>query len=423
MRANGAGSPVINDGLPAAEQRLTHRNGAISMNKTYDALIIGTGQAGPTLASKLAASGLQTAIVERDLFGGTCVNVGCTPTKTMVASARAAYVARRAAEFGVVIEGPVHVDMKRVKVRRDAVVRQSNEGVEKWLKNTSNLTVYEGHARFEEPHVVRVGDDLLEAKRIFINVGARPFVPDMPGVTDVGILTSTGMMDIDFLPEHLVVIGGSYIGLEFGQMFRRFGSKVTIVEMKPRLIAREDEDVSLAVQEILESEGIDLRLNAKCIALAPDGDGVKVAVDCEGGEPDVFGSHVLMAVGRQPNTDDLGLDKAGIDVNERGYIRVNDELMTNVPDVWALGDVNGEGAFTHTSYNDHEIVADNLLNNDTRRLSDRIQTYGLFIDPPLGRAGMTQAQALESGREVLVGKRPMTRVSRAASMVSRMPFS
>ena len=383
------------------------------MNKTYDALIIGTGQAGPTLASRLAASGLQTAIVERNRFGGTCVNVGCTPTKTMVASARTAYVARRAAEFGVVIDGPVHVDMKRVKLRKDAVVRRSNEGVENWLKNTKNLTVYEGHARFEAPHVVRVGDDLLEAERIFINVGARPVVPNMPGIAEVDILTSSNMIDIDFLPEHLVVIGGSYIGLEFGQMFRRFGSRVTIVEMKPRLIAREDEDVSIAVQEILENEGVDLRLNAKCIALAPKGDGVKVTVDCEGGEPDVFGSHILMAVGRRPNTDDLGLDKAGIGLDERGYIPVNDQLMTNVPNVWALGDVNGEGAFTHTSYNDHEIVADNLLNNDTRRLSDRIQTYGLFIDPPLGRVGMTEAQARESGREVLVGKRMMTRVSRA----------
>jgi len=383
------------------------------MNNTYDALIIGTGQAGPTLASRLAASGLQTAIIERARFGGTCVNVGCTPTKTMVASARAAYVARRAAEFGVVIDGPVNVDMKRIKLRKDAVVRRSNEGVENWLKNTENLTVYEGHARFEAPHVVRVGDDLLTADRIFVNVGARAVVPDMPGVAAVKILTSSDMMDIDFLPEQLVVIGGSYIGLEFGQMFRRFGSKVTIVEMKPRLIAREDEDVSAAVQEILENEGVDLRLNAECIALAPDGDGIRVTVDCEDNEPEVLGSHVLMATGRRPNTDDLGLDKAGIDYNERGYIQVDDQLMTNVPNVWALGDVNGEGAFTHTAYNDHEIVADNLLTNDTRRLSDRIQTYGLFIDPPLGRVGMTEAQARESGREVLVGKRLMTRVSRA----------
>ena len=383
------------------------------MNKTYDALIIGTGQAGPTLASRLAATGLATAIVERDRFGGTCVNVGCTPTKTMVASARAAYMAHRAAEFGVVIDGPVRVDMKRVKLRKDAVVRRSNEGVENWLKNTKNLTVYEGHARFEGAHQVRVGNDLLEADRVFINVGTRPVVPDMPGVGDVDILTNSDMVDIDFLPEHLVVIGGSYIGLEFGQMFRRFGSKITIVEMKPRLITREDEDVSLAVQEILENEGIDLRLNAKCIALAPNGGGIKVTVDCEGGAPEVVGSHVLMAVGRQPNTDDLGHDKAGIDLNERGYIQVDDQLRTNVPNVWAIGDVNGEGAFTHTSYNDHEIVADNLLNDDTRRLSDRIQTYGLFIDPPLGRVGMTEMQARESGREILVGKRMMTRVSRA----------
>jgi pyruvate/2-oxoglutarate dehydrogenase complex dihydrolipoamide dehydrogenase (E3) component len=383
------------------------------MKETYDSLIIGTGQAGPTLASRLAAAGLQTAIVERDRFGGSCVNVGCTPTKTMVASARAAYMARRAAEFGVVIDGTVHVDMKRVKLRKDAIVRHSNEGVENWLRNTQNLSVYEGHARFEAPHVVRVGDVLLEADRIFINVGARPFVPDMPGVGQIDILTSSSIMDIDTVPKHLIVIGGSYIGLEFGQMFRRFGSKVTIVERMPRLIGREDEDVSTAVREILENEGVDVRLNAKCIALARDSHGVRVRVDCEKGEPEIVGSHLLMAVGRRPNTDDLGTEYAGLDLDERGYIRVNEQLLTNVPNVWALGDVNGRGAFTHTSYNDHEIVADNLLNNDNRRLSDRIQTYGLFIDPPLGRAGMTEAQARESGREVLVGKRPMTRVSRA----------
>jgi pyruvate/2-oxoglutarate dehydrogenase complex dihydrolipoamide dehydrogenase (E3) component len=388
----------------------------IDANKTamsYDAIVIGSGQGGKPLARELGGAGRKTAIIEMGPVGGTCINVGCTPTKTMVASARAAHVARRAVEFGVLIDGPVNVDMRRVKLRKDEIVRHSNEGVERWLKGTKNLTVYEGHARFEAPHLIRVGDDLLEADRIFINVGARAVLPEMPGAGDVDVLTSSDMMDIDFVPEHLVVIGGSYIGLEFGQMFRRFGSKVTVVEMQPRLIAREDEDVSLAIQEILESEGVELRLNAECVALARDGAGARVTVACDGGEPEVRGSHLLMAVGRRPNTDDLGLEKAGIEVDARGFIQVDDRLRTSVPNVWALGDVNGRGAFTHTSYNDHEIVADNLLNNDTRRVTDRIQTYGLFIDPPLGRVGVTEAQARESGREVLVGKRPMTRVSRA----------
>lgn len=383
------------------------------MTTTCDALIIGTGQAGPTLASRFAAAGVKTAIVERGAFGGSCVNVGCTPTKTMVASARAAYVARRAAEFGVCIDGPVEVDMKRVKLRKDAVVQRSNQGVEQWLKGMDNLTVYEGHARFEGPNTVRVGEEVIEAERIFINVGTRPVVPNLTGIENVGFLTSDDLMEVDYLPEHLVIVGGSYIGLEFGQMFRRFGSKVTIVEMKPRLIASEDEDVSIAVQELLENEGVDVRVNAECVAVARDGDGVKIKVSCDEGAPEVLGSHLLIAVGRRPNTDDLGLDKAGVDTNERGYIPVNDELQTIVPHIWALGDVNGEGAFTHTSYNDHEIVADNLLNNDSRRLSDRIPTYGLFVDPPLGRVGMTEAQARASGREILVGKRPMTKVSRA----------
>jgi pyruvate/2-oxoglutarate dehydrogenase complex dihydrolipoamide dehydrogenase (E3) component len=383
------------------------------MTTYYDALIIGTGQAGPTLSTRLAAAGHKVAIVERNLFGGTCVNVGCTPTKTMVASARAAYVARRAAEFGVVLDGSVRMDMKRVKQRKDDVVQQSNQGVEKWLKSTENLTVYEGHARFEGPHEVRVGQDLLRAERIFINVGTRPFVPEIPGIADVNFLTNSSMMDIDFLPEHLVIIGGSYVGLEFGQMFRRFGSKVTIVEMKSRLIAREDEDVSLGVQDILQNEGVELRLNAECIALEADGNGIKVTAECDDGTPDIRGSHLLMAVGRRPNTDDLSVDKAGIQIDARGFIEVDEELVTSVPHIWALGDVNGQGAFTHTSYNDHEIVADNLLHGAKRRLSDRIQIYGLFIDPPLGRVGMTEAQARQSGREVLVGKRPMTRVSRA----------
>lgn len=383
------------------------------MAKKFDAIIIGTGQSGPSLAARLTKEGLQTAIIERHLFGGTCVNVGCIPTKTLVASARAAYVARRGAEFGVVIDGPIEVDMKRVKARKDAVVQQSNDGVTKWLTTMNNLTVYQGHARLESAKSVSVNGELLETERFFLNVGARATVPDMQGLDEIDYLTNSSMMEIDALPEHLVIIGGSYIGLEFAQMYRRFGSRVTVVEMADRPIAREDEDVSSAIQEILESEGVEFRLKAKCMTVAKQGDGVSVGVDCKSGAPNVVGSHLLLAVGRRPNTEDLGLDKAGVQIDARGFITVDEQLRTNVPGIWAIGDVNGRGAFTHTSYNDYEIVAANLFDGDPRKVSDRIVCYGLFIDPPLGRVGMTEEQARQSGRNVLVGQMAMARVGRA----------
>ena len=383
------------------------------MTERYDAIVIGTGQSGPALAVRLANAGRKTAIVERKLFGGTCVNVGCIPTKTLIASARAAHVARRGADFGVVVSGNITVDMARVKARKDAVVRQSNEGVTKWLGKTPNLTVLEGHARLESPRTVRVNERLLEAREIFLNVGGRASMPDMPGLTEVSYLTNSSMMEIDFLPEHLVIIGGSYIGLEFAQMYRRFGSRVTVVEMGPRLIAREDEEVSAAIQKILEGEGVEIRLNARCITVAKRGNGVAAGLSCEGGPPQVTGSHLLLAVGRVPNTDDLGLEKAGVKTDARGYIVVDDELRTNVPGIWALGDANGRGAFTHTSYNDYEIVAANLLDGGRRRVTDRISAYALYIDPPLGRAGMTEREAKTSGRKVLIGRMMMSRVGRA----------
>jgi pyruvate/2-oxoglutarate dehydrogenase complex dihydrolipoamide dehydrogenase (E3) component len=381
---------------------------------SYDAIIIGTGQAGPPLAARLAAAGMKTAIIERKLFGGTCVNTGCIPTKAMVASAYAARMAQRAHEYGVKLnKGGVQVDMKAVKARKDAISGESRKGVESGLRGLKNCTVYQGHARFESPTQVRVGSELLGAEKIFVNVGGRAAVPDMPGIREVKFLTNSSMMDIDFLPRHLVIVGGSYIGLEFGQMFRRFGSEVTIVEMSPRLISREDEDVSAAIAGILKAEGINLRLNAKCIALKPHPEGVAVVAECTEGAPEIIGSHVLLAVGRQPNTDDLGLEKAGVQRDKHGYIAVNDQLQTSVPGIWALGDCNGKGAFTHTSYNDFEIVAANLLDHDPRRVSDRILAYNLYIDPPLGRAGSTETQVRESGRQALIGQRPMTRVSRA----------
>ena len=378
---------------------------------TYDAIVIGTGQAGPALARRLAASGMQVAIIERGRFGGTCVNTGCTPTKALVASAYAAHVARRGGDFGF-SAGEIKVDMQKVKARKDRIVGQSNSGVERSLKSLDNCRVYEGHARFLSAREVAVGSEVLRADRIFINVGGRATVPAIPGLEQVNYLNNSSMMDIDFLPRHLVVVGGSYIGLEFGQMYRRFGSDVTIIELGPRLTPREDEDVSEAIAGFLTKEGIAVRLNANCLSVSKQGSDIVLTVDCEG-TSEIRGSHLLVATGRRPNTDDLGLERAGVQQDARGYITVNDELCSNVPGIWALGDCNGRGAFTHTAWNDYEIVAANLLDGEHRRVSDRITAYALYTDPPLGRAGMTEAEVRQSGRRALVGKVAMEDVSRA----------
>ncbi|GAB1581488.1 FAD-containing oxidoreductase [Phyllobacterium phragmitis] len=383
------------------------------MARRFDAIIIGAGQAGPSLAGRLTAAGMSVALIERKLIGGTCVNTGCTPTKTLVASAYAAHMARRAASYGVTIPGDIAVDMKAVKARKDAVSGKSRSNLESWLADMERCTVIRGHARFLSAHEVSVGEEVLSADRIFINVGGRALVPDMPGVDKISYLTNTSILDLDRLPRHLVIVGGSYVALEFAQMYRRFGSAVTVLEKKPHLIAREDEDVSTAVREILEGEGIHVRLNAECISFSPRGSDIAVGVDCQSGDREVLASHVLLAVGRQPNTDDLDLDKAGVETDERGYIRVDDQLRTNVEGIWALGDCNGKGAFTHTAYNDFEIVAANLLDDDPRRVSDRLPAYALYIDPPLGRVGLTETEARKSGKRLLVGMRPMTRVARA----------
>ena len=379
----------------------------------FDAIVIGAGQAGPSLAGRLTQAGRKVAFIERKLFGGTCVNTGCTPTKAMVASAYVAYKARVAKTYGVTIEGAVSVDMKAVKARKDEIVLKSRTSVESWLRGMENCTVYNGHARFESANSVRVGDEILTADQFFINSGGRATIPDMPGIHTVPFLTNVSLLELDTLPRHLVIVGGSYVGLEFGQIFRRLGSEVTIVEKGPRLVHREDEDVSANIKEILEKEGIKIRLKAECIHLAMHGEDIAVGVNCDEDASASIGSHVLMAVGRVPNTDDLGLDKAGVSCDEHGYIIVDDQLRTNVPGIWAIGDCNGRGAFTHTAYNDFEIVAANLLDNDPRRVSDRITCYGLFIDPPLGRIGMTEAEVRKSGKPALMGTRPMTKVGRA----------
>jgi len=383
------------------------------MSTHYDAIIIGTGQSGPPLAGRMNQQGLKTAIIERKLVGGTCVNVGCIPTKTLVGSARVAYLARQANRFGVSIEGNISVDMSRVKARKDDVAGASNQGVTDWLTGMENVDLIRGHARFVAAHSIEVNGNVLEAEKIFINVGARARVPDWKGLDEVPFFTNSSMMEVDFLPEHLIIVGGSYIGLEFAQMYRRFGSQVTVVEMQDRIIARDDEDVSETVREILEGEGVKFRLQADCIEARATDSGVAVRVSCEEGPEEATGSHLLLAVGRAPNTDDLGLDTAGIESNQYGFINVDEHLRSNVPGIWAIGDVNGLGAFTHTSYNDYEIVAANLFDEDPRKVTDRILCYGLFIDPPLGRIGMTEKEVRASGRRALVGKRMMTRVGRA----------
>jgi pyruvate/2-oxoglutarate dehydrogenase complex dihydrolipoamide dehydrogenase (E3) component len=383
------------------------------VSEAYDAIIIGAGQAGPPLAGRLSNAGMRVAVIERDQFGGTCVNTGCMPTKTLVASAYAAHLARRASDYGVVINSAVEVDMSRVKARADTVSMNARAGVERWLSGMKACTVLRGHARFEGPDVVRVGDSLLTAPRIFINVGGRAFIPEMPGIENISYLTNSTILKLDRIPRHLVVVGGSYIGLEFAQMYRRFGAQVTIVEKATRLISREDEDISAAVRGILEGEGIAVRTDAECIHFTSRAEGIAVGIDCTSGEPEVVGSDVLLAVGRRPNTDDLGLDRASVAVDAKGYIKVDDSLATSVKGIWALGDCNGRGAFTHTAYNDFEIVAANLLDGEHRRVSDRVPGYALYIDPPLGRVGMTDAEAQKTGRPILKAQRPMTRVGRA----------
>jgi pyruvate/2-oxoglutarate dehydrogenase complex dihydrolipoamide dehydrogenase (E3) component len=383
------------------------------MSRRFDAIVIGAGQAGPPLAGRLTGAGMNVALIERKLFGGTCVNTGCMPTKTLVASAYAAHMARRGGDYGVMLDVPPRIDMARVKARADTVSANARAGVESWLRGMKGCTVVEGHARFVGQDTLSVDEEQLSAPRIFINVGGRAVVPDFPGIDRISYLTNTSILELDRVPAHLVIIGGSYIGLEFAQMYRRFGAAVTVVEMKARLVSREDEDTSKAIREILDGEGIAVRTGAECIRFAPHAEEIVVGLECTSGDPEIVGTDVLLAVGRRPNTDDLGLERAGVKTDARGYIEVDDSLATSAPGIWALGDCNGRGAFTHTAYNDFEIVAANLLDGEQRKVSERVLGYALYIDPPLGRVGMTETEARATGRKLLIGHRPMTHVGRA----------
>ncbi|HVN01017.1 MAG TPA: FAD-containing oxidoreductase [Caulobacteraceae bacterium] len=383
------------------------------MSESFDAIVIGAGQAGPPLAVRMGQAGQRVCLIEREHLGGTCVNDGCIPTKTLVASARVAHVARRAADYGVDVGGAVSVDMARVRARKDAVVQASIDSLTRWIGDAPNVTFVKGEARFVGAHEVEAAGRRVSAPRIFINTGGRATVPDWPGLDDVPYLTNTSMMALDRLPEHLIVAGGSYIGLEFAQMYRRFGARVTVVEYADRLIAREDPEVSAAVTDILASEGIGIRLGVRDIAVAKTSAGVRLTATSGGAALDVEGSDLLLAVGRRPNVETLNLEAAGVRLDSRGYIEVDDALATTAPGVWALGDVNGHGAFTHTSWNDYEILAANLLGGESRRVSDRITAYALFTDPPLARVGLTETEARASGRPLLKAVMPMTRVGRA----------
>jgi pyruvate/2-oxoglutarate dehydrogenase complex dihydrolipoamide dehydrogenase (E3) component len=379
----------------------------------YDAIVIGTGQAGPSLAKEFGRAGQRVAIIERGAFGGTCINTGCTPTKTLVASAYVAHMARRAAEYGVVVPDGVTVDIKTAMARKDAIVNAWTAATEASLREATNCTVYKGHARFRSTREVVVGGDELSADRIFLNVGGRAVVPPIPGLDGVDYLTNSAILKLDRLPGHLVVIGGSYVGLEFAQIYRRFGAAVSIVEAAPRLVPREDEEISAAIRGVLEADGVRVLVDAGDLSLRRSREGFSLTLETGSGKVTIDGTDLLLAVGRRPNTDDLGLEHAGVAVDGRGYVRVDDQLRTSVPGIWALGDCNGQGAFTHTSYNDFEIVAGNLLRGEDRSVRDRIPAYALYTDPPLGRVGMTEAEARKTGRKCLIGRMAMSDVARA----------
>jgi pyruvate/2-oxoglutarate dehydrogenase complex dihydrolipoamide dehydrogenase (E3) component len=380
--------------------------------KTYDAIVIGSGQGGNPLAYGLADHGWSVALVEKSVLGGTCVNTGCTPTKTMIASAQVAYYVRNAARWGV-RTGPMSVNLSFVVDHKNDVVRRWRDGVERSVARRTSLHLYRGYARFLSSHEVQVESDILQSDRIFIDTGSRPHPPKFVGLENINYLTNESLMEIRELPEHLIVLGGGYVGLEFGQMFRRFGSRVTLVHRGPQILPHEDEDVATGLQKCLTDEGIEFRLNSNTVHGEKSGTQIVLTVESAGRREKISGSHLLAATGRRPNTDDLGIDKAGVEVDDRGYIKVNSRLETNVPGIWALGDVKGGPAFTHISYNDYQIIFGNLIEGKNLSIANRYVPYSLFTDPQLGRVGMTEKQARASGKKLKIGCYPMSKVARA----------
>jgi pyruvate/2-oxoglutarate dehydrogenase complex dihydrolipoamide dehydrogenase (E3) component len=378
----------------------------------FDAMVIGSGQAGNPLSHALADHGWKVALIEKAHLGGTCINTGCTPTKTMVASAQVAHYVRHADRWGVQAEN-VRVNLAAIVARKNAVVQSFRGGQQRKIDQRPNLRLYRGQARFCSARQIRVGDDLLESERIFINTGTRPDPPRLPGLETVGYLTNESLMELQELPGHLIVLGGGYIGLEFGQMFRRFGSRVTLVHRSSQLLPREDEDVARELQKALEADGIEIRLDATPVGVAKQQGEIVLTVDTKGQKETIRGSHLLAATGRRPNTEDLGLDLAGVALDTRGYVRVNGRLETSVPGIWALGDVKGGPAFTHISYNDYQIVYANLVEGGNLTVENRYVPYSLFTDPQLGRVGLTEKEARATGRKLKIGAYPMAYVARA----------
>lgn len=387
------------------------------MIQEFDSIIIGSGQAGTPLVFSLASKGKKVAFIEKEGVGGTCLNVGCTPTKTYVASARRMWDIANSNTLGVDFTGSFKSNMKKIKKRKDLLIGKSRKGIEKAIHENENITFFQGEAQFISNYEVKVNDLVLTANEIFINVGGRAFVPDE--YNDIPHLTNVSILNLNELPEHLVIIGGSYIGLEFGQIFKRFGSKVTIIERGDRIIKREDKDVSEEILTFLKADGIEFVFNAKKIE--PSYDETKITLTIND-DIKVDGSHLLLAIGRKPNTDVVKIEDTDVKINERGFIEVNDYCQTNVEGIYALGDCNGKGAFTHTAYNDYQIVENYLFGDKSRKISDRVSTYGLFVDPPLGRCGMTKAQAKAQGINILEGKREMKRIARAKEKAETYGF-
>ena len=378
----------------------------------YDAIIIGSGQAGNPLSYRFADLGRQVAMIEMGNVGGTCINTGCTPTKTMVHRAQIAHYARNAARWGVHAEN-VTVDLPAIVVQKDSVVANFRGGIKKKIGLHPNIRLYQGQARFAGAHQIHVGETLLESGNIFINTGGRPIIPDIPGLDSALVLTNETMMELKELPQHLIVLGGGYVGLEFGQMFRRFGSRVNILQNQAQIVPREDPEIAGELQKTLEAEGIKFHLNVQATQVEHTAGSVKVFLATPGGPTIISGSHLLVAVGRRPNTDDLGLDKAGVEADKSGFIGVNSRLETNVPGIWALGDVKGGPAFTHVSYNDFQIVDANLTQGKNLTIENRIVPYCVFTDPQLGGVGMTEKEARAAGHKLKIGTIPMSQVARA----------